>query len=60
MVANKWIVRISQSTFNNTFHSLEEKRLVLGVDILNSLQRISTLEEAMFQVHSFVELLYKP
>lgn len=38
MISNIWIVHISQPSLSNVFHSLKEKRLVLCVDIFNSLE----------------------
>ena len=40
VIANIWVVHISQPSLGNAFHGLEQKRLVLGVNILNALQQV--------------------
>ena len=39
VIANKWVINIPESPFGDVFHGLEEKRLVLGVNILDTLQQ---------------------
>ena len=39
VIPNKWVVHISQSPLDNAFHGLEQKWLVLGINILDTLQQ---------------------
>lgn len=39
VISNKGVVHISQSAFDNTFHGLEQKWLMLRVYILHTLQQ---------------------
>ena len=40
VIANIWVVHISQPSLGNAFHDLEQKGLVLGINILNPLQHV--------------------
>jgi len=37
VIPNQWIVNISEPPFIDAFHGLKKKRLMLGVDILDTL-----------------------
>jgi hypothetical protein len=41
VIPKKWVIHIFQPPFDDAFHDLEQKRLVLGVNILNTLQQNS-------------------
>lgn len=39
VISKKWVVHIPQPPLDYALHGLKQKRLVLGIDILNPLQR---------------------